>query len=140
MAPIAISFLAFPLALVGILLGSALQRMLPEGHLSSDSKEVVKLSMGGASNTGRSCAWAASREREEVPMTHARVKSIRSRAYVILIDNLLAKYGEEAQPALAPPRKQSQQSSIESGWAKRSISGFRTFNQATRSNADLRTG
>jgi Protein of unknown function (DUF4239) len=46
MAPIAASFLAFSLALIGILLGSALQRMLPEGHLSSDSKEVVKLGMG----------------------------------------------------------------------------------------------
>jgi hypothetical protein len=46
MAPIAISFVAFALALVGILLGSFIQRLLPEGHLSSDSKEVVKLSMG----------------------------------------------------------------------------------------------
>jgi hypothetical protein len=46
MAPIAISFVAFALALVGILLGSIIQRILPEGHLSSDSKEVVKLSMG----------------------------------------------------------------------------------------------
>ena len=46
MAPITISLLAFGLALVGVLLGSVLQRALPEGHLSSDSKEVVKLSMG----------------------------------------------------------------------------------------------
>jgi len=46
MAPIAISFLAFVLALVGILLGSVMQRMLPEHYLSSDSKEVVKLSIG----------------------------------------------------------------------------------------------
>jgi hypothetical protein len=46
MAPIAISLVAFALALVGILFGSVMQRMLPEGHLSSDSKEVVKLSMG----------------------------------------------------------------------------------------------
>ena len=46
MAPIANSLVAFALALVGILFGSVMQRMLPEGHLSSDSKEVVKLSMG----------------------------------------------------------------------------------------------
>ena len=46
MAPIVVSFIAFGLALVGILLGSVMQRLLPEGHLSSDSKEVVKLSMG----------------------------------------------------------------------------------------------
>ena len=41
MNPVAISLLAFVLALVGVLLGSLMQRMLPEGHLSSDSKEVV---------------------------------------------------------------------------------------------------
>jgi hypothetical protein len=46
MSAIAVSLLAFALALVGILLGSFTQRMLPEGHLGSDSKEVVKLSMG----------------------------------------------------------------------------------------------
>jgi hypothetical protein len=46
MTPIATSLLTFALALVGILVGSFMQRVLPEGHLSSDSKEVVKLSMG----------------------------------------------------------------------------------------------
>ena len=46
MAPIVISFVAFALALVGIFLGSVMQRMLPSGDLSSDLKEVVKLSMG----------------------------------------------------------------------------------------------
>ena len=46
MAPITISLLAFILALVGVFLGSVMQRVLPEGHLSSDSKEVVKLSIG----------------------------------------------------------------------------------------------
>jgi hypothetical protein len=46
MSPIAVPLLAFGLALVGLLLGSFMQRILPEGQLSSDSKEVVKLSMG----------------------------------------------------------------------------------------------
>jgi hypothetical protein len=46
MAPVAIGLLTFALALGGIMLGSFLQRILPEGQLSSDSKEVVKLSMG----------------------------------------------------------------------------------------------
>ena len=46
MSPIAISLFAFVLALAGVLLGSVMQRMLPEGHLSSDSKEVVKLAIG----------------------------------------------------------------------------------------------
>ena len=104
MAPIAISFVAFALALVGILLGSVIQRMLPEGHLSSNSKEVVKLSMGvvatlAALVLGLLVASAKStydaRESEINQLT----------AYVILIDNLLAKYGEGAQAARAALRQ-----------------------------------
>jgi len=104
MAPIAISFVAFALALVGILLGSVIQRMLPEGHLSSDSKEVVKLSMGvvatlAALVLGLLVASAKStydaRESEINQLT----------AYLILIDNLLAKYGEGAQAARAALRQ-----------------------------------
>lgn len=46
MAPVEISLLAFILALLGILLGSAMQRILPERQLTSDSKGVIKLGMG----------------------------------------------------------------------------------------------
>jgi hypothetical protein len=43
MAPIAVAFLAFALALIGILLGSVTYGMLPERHLSPDSKEAVSV-------------------------------------------------------------------------------------------------
>lgn len=46
MAPTAISVTAFVLALVGVLLGSVMQRVLPEDQLTSGSKEVIKLSIG----------------------------------------------------------------------------------------------
>ena len=46
MSPIAISVLAFALMLFGMVAGGWVQQRLPERHLSSDSKEVVKLSMG----------------------------------------------------------------------------------------------
>jgi uncharacterized membrane protein YdbT with pleckstrin-like domain len=46
MAAIAISVIAFLLALVGVLVGSVMQRMLPESQLTSGSKEVIKLSIG----------------------------------------------------------------------------------------------
>jgi hypothetical protein len=103
-APIAVAFFAFALALSGILLGGALQRMLPERYLSSDSKEVVKLSMGvvatlAALVLGLLVASAKStydaRESEINQLT----------AYVILLDNLLAKYGEGAEPARASLRQ-----------------------------------
>jgi hypothetical protein len=46
MAAIAISVIAFLLAVVGVLVGSVMQRMLPESQLTSGSKEVIKLSIG----------------------------------------------------------------------------------------------
>ena len=104
MPPVAIGLLAFGLALAGILLGSVMQRMLPKGQLSPDSKEVVKVSLGivvtlAALVLGLLVASAkttySAREGEINQIT----------AYVILLDNLLAKYGEGAQAARASLRK-----------------------------------
>ena len=104
MAPIAISFLAFALALIGILLGSILQRMLPEGHLSSDSKEVVKLSMGVvATLAALVLGLLVASAKSTYDARESEINQIT--AYVILLDNLLAKYGEEAQAARASLRE-----------------------------------
>ena len=104
MAPIAISFLAFALALVGILLGSVMQRMLPEGHLSSDSKEVVKLGMGVvATLAALVLGLLVASAKGTYDARESEINQIT--AYVILLDNLLAKYGEEAQAARASLRQ-----------------------------------
>ena len=104
MSPVLIGLLAFALALLGILVGSLMQRMLPEEHLTSDAKEVVKLSMGvvgtlAALVLGLLIASAKSsydaRESEINQLT----------AYVILLDNLLAQYGEEARATRASLRQ-----------------------------------
>ena len=103
MSPVAIGLLAFGLALAGITLGSFMQRR-SEGQLNTDSKEVVKLSLGilatlAALVLGLLIASAkttySAREGEINQIT----------AYVILLDNLLAKYGEGAQSARASLRK-----------------------------------
>jgi len=104
MAPIAISFLAFALALVGILLGSVIQRLLPEGHLSSDSKEVVKLSMGVvATLAALVLGLLVASAKSTYDARESEIHQIT--AYVILIDNLLTKYGDEAQTARAALRQ-----------------------------------
>jgi hypothetical protein len=104
MSPLVISLLAFALALAGILVGSVSQRWLPERHLSSDSKEVVKLSMGvlatlAALVLGLLIASAKTtydaRESEINQLT----------AYVVLLDNLLAKYGDDARDARVTLRR-----------------------------------
>src|SRR6478609_4498355 len=104
MAPIVVSFIAFALALVGILFGSTLQRILPEGHLSSDSKEVVKLSMGVvATLAALVLGLLVASAKSTYDARESEINQIT--AYVILIDNLLAKYGEEAQGARASLRQ-----------------------------------
>ena len=156
MAPLAISFLAFALALVGILLGSVIQRMLPEGHLSSDSKEVVKLSMGVvATLAALVLGLLVASAKGTYDARESEINQIT--AYVILLDNLLAKYGDEAQAARSSLRqaipavvdriwREGQTMPLQSTPFKAvpqgepSISGFRSFNQATTSNADLRSG
>jgi len=104
MAPIAISLLAFVLALAGVLLGSVMQRMLPEGHLSSDSKEVVKLAIGVvATLAALVLGLLVASAKSTYDARESEINQIT--AYVILLDNLLAKYGEEAQPARATLRR-----------------------------------
>jgi Protein of unknown function (DUF4239) len=98
MAPIVVSFIAFALALVGISFGSALQRMLPEGHLSSDSKEVVKLSMGVvATLAALVLGLLVASAKSTYDARQSEINQIT--ANVILLDALLAKYGEGAQAA-----------------------------------------
>jgi hypothetical protein len=104
MSPIAVSVLAFALALVGILLGSFMQRRLPEGHLNSDSKEVVKLSMGVvATLAALVLGLLVASAKSTYDARESEINQIT--AYVILLDNLLAKYGEEAQAARASLRQ-----------------------------------
>ena len=98
MAPIAISLLAFGLALVGIVLGSVMQRLLPEGHLSSDSKDVVKLSMGVvATLAALVLGLLVASAKGTYDARESEINQIT--AHVILLDNLLTKYGDEAHAA-----------------------------------------
>jgi uncharacterized membrane protein len=124
MAPIAISFLAFVLALVGILLGSVMQRMLPEGHLSSDSKEVVKLSMGVvATLAALVLGLLVASAKSTYDARESEINQIT--AYVILLDNLLAKYGEEAQAARAALR-QAIPAVVEKIWSEAQSAPFQS--------------
>ena len=154
MAPIAISLLAFALALVGVLLGTVVQRMLPEGHLSSDSKEVVKLSMGVvATLAALVLGLLVASAKSTYDARESEINQIT--AYVILLDNLLAKYGEEAKPRESHYVRQFRQWSTEFGEkddlsncrkrlsrpvlrARLSTSGLRSSNRPMRSSADCR--
>jgi hypothetical protein len=102
--PIAISLLTFVLTLVGMSLGIFMQRVLPEGHLSSDSKEVVKLSMGVvATLAALVLGLLVASAKSSYDARESEINQIT--ASVILLDNLLAKYGEGAEAARASLRQ-----------------------------------
>ncbi len=46
MSPMAIGWIVFACVFGGVLLGMLLRAVLPEYHLSAESKDVVKLGMG----------------------------------------------------------------------------------------------
>jgi len=104
MPPVAIGLLAFGLALAGILLGSVMQRTLPKGQLSPDSKEVVKLSLGiVATLSALVLGLLVASAKTTYSAREGEINEITT--YVILLDNLLAKYGEGAQAARASLRQ-----------------------------------
>jgi hypothetical protein len=104
MAPIEISLLAFILALLGVLLGSAMQRMLPEGQLTSDSKEVIKLGMGlVATLAALVLGLLVASAKSSYDARNSEVSQIT--ADVMLLDYLFAKYGDDAKAARAALRQ-----------------------------------
>src|SRR5437667_7991370 len=86
-----------------VLLGIGLRRILPEDHLSTESKDVVKLAMGLVATMAAlvlgllvsSAKGAYDTERSEV---------IQMAAKVAFLDRLLSVYGPEAAQARAQVR------------------------------------
>jgi len=96
MNPISISLVAFLLAVVGILAGLGLRRMLPAEQLAADSKDAIKLGLGivmtlSALVLGLLVASAKS----GYDMRRGEISQITSG--LILLDYLLSKYGDEAR-------------------------------------------
>jgi hypothetical protein len=98
MSPIPISALAFALMLLGILAGGWVQGRLPERHLSSDSKEVVKLSMGVMGTLAALVlGLLVASTQSSYSARQGEINQLT--AYVILLDNLLDQYGKDAESA-----------------------------------------
>jgi hypothetical protein len=98
MTPIVIASVAFALAVIGISLGRFTQRWVPEGHLSSDSKEVIKLSMGVvATLAALVLGLLVASAKSTYGARESEINQIT--AYIILLDELLAQYGDGAHTA-----------------------------------------
>jgi Protein of unknown function (DUF4239) len=103
LSPLALSCLIFVLIVCGIFLGVLLRRALPKHHLSKDAQDVVRLGAGLiATIAALVLGLLIAAAKGSFDTQSGQVKQIT--ADLILIDNLLALYGPEAQPIRAEMR------------------------------------
>ena len=100
MSATALSFVVLACIFGGVLFGLFLRNALPEQHLSADAKDVVRLGTGligtiAALVLGLLIASAKS----SFDTQSAQIKQMT--AQVVLLDNLLAQYGQEADATRA---------------------------------------
>jgi hypothetical protein len=92
-----ISETAFAFIFGGALLGMLLRLVLPEPHLSSDTKDVIKLSTGLIATLAALVLGLLIASAQGSFQTQSnQIKQIT--ANVILLDNILVRSGPEAQP------------------------------------------
>ena len=97
MSPLTLSSIIFALSLGGIAAGFSLRNVLPEHHLSKETGDLVRL---GAGLTATIAALvlglliASAKGTFDTQSTQVKQMTVD----IILLDNLLAQYGPEAQP------------------------------------------
>jgi len=98
MTAIATAAIVFACAVAGALLGMFLSRLLPEGHLRSDSKDVVRLGMGLlATIAGMVLGLLVASAKGSYDAQSSELTQMA--ANVALLDRLLAHYGSESKDA-----------------------------------------
>jgi hypothetical protein len=104
MSPTSVSLVAFGCAFGGALLGMFLQQVLPERHLSPESKDVVRLAMGLVATTVAlvlGLLVASAKGFYDTQTTEVTQFS----ANMLLLDRLLAHYGPESADVRAEMQK-----------------------------------
>ena len=100
MSSITISFIVFACVFGGALLGILLRAVLPQSHLSAESKDIVKLGMGlvgtmAALVLGLLVASAKGSYDAQIG------ELTQGSSNILLLDRLLAQYGPETKEARA---------------------------------------
>ncbi len=98
MSSVAVSLIVFACIFGGALLGMLLRTLLPQHHLSADSKDLVKLGMGVIATMSAlvlSLLISSAKGSYDVQRNELTQMS----ANVVLLDSLLAHYGPEAGEA-----------------------------------------
>ena len=103
MSPLAISGIVFACIFGGTLLGMVLRAVLPEHHLSAESRDVVKLGMG-LIGTMTALVLGLLIASAKGSFDTQRNGLAQMSANMILLDRVLAHYGPEAKDARDAPR------------------------------------
>jgi Protein of unknown function (DUF4239) len=116
MGSVAISFIIFAWVSGGALLGTFLRSVLPERHLSADSRDAVKLGMGlvgtmAALVLGLLTASA----KTSFDMQSSELTDMSSK--IVVLDRILAHYGPEAKEARDLLRSSAEQA-LDQMWPK----------------------
>jgi hypothetical protein len=97
-SPITIGWVVLTCVFGGALIGMALRRILPEHHLSTDSKDVIKLAMGlTATMSALVLALLIASAKSSYDAQRNELTQIS--ANIILLDRGLAHYGPETKGA-----------------------------------------
>jgi len=98
MNPMSIGCIVLACVFGGLLLGMVLHRVLPEDHLSTDSKDVIKLGMGLiATMSALVLALLIASAKSSYDAQRNELTQIS--ANIILLDRMLAYYGPETKEA-----------------------------------------
>jgi len=96
MYSVAVSLMVFVFVFAASLVGMALRRVLPEDHLSSDAKDVVKLAMGLiATMAALVLGMLVSTAKASYDTRKGEVAVMSSR--IVALDQTLANYGPETK-------------------------------------------
>jgi Protein of unknown function (DUF4239) len=94
--PITLSFIVFACIAGGALLGGFLRTKLPEHHLSGDTKDVVRLGTGlVATMAALVLGLLIASANSTYDTQSTQINQVT--ANIILLDNILAQYGEETK-------------------------------------------
>ena len=123
MNSLAISSIAFVFIFVGALLGLWLRRVLPEHHLSHDTKDVVKLGMGlVGTTTALVLGLLVASAKNSYDAQSAEVTQLAS--HIAVLDRVLAHYGPETSEARALLRESAGRA-LDRMWSKEGSEGSR---------------
>lgn len=129
MSALSVAFVAFVIIVGGAFGGATLRKVLPEHHLTDDTKDVIRLGTGLIGTIAAlvlGLLIATAKSSYDTQTTNVQ----RIAADVILLDQLLVLYGSEAQPARVQVR-QVVDLMIKRIWQENRSSGASTY-AATR--------